>query len=199
MIQDIAPDRLDNSYKTCDPRPDDHILFFDDEGKLYVRTESGRILFPAAKETTAGSAVFLFSIGDAGWFLAPPESGTELPGFEYKTIRELRDQGRGKELFGAFTAWHLWRWYRDNRYCGRCGGETGLHETERALQCRRCGHVVYPRINPAVIPEKRYFAQLPFPKSSPRILCATKFPIPNNRGIRNSPSVSVYFSGLFSA
>ena len=151
MIQDIAPDQLDNSYKTCDPRPDDHILFFDDEGKLYVRIESGRILFPAAKETTAGSAVFLFSIGDAGWFLAPPESGTELPGFEYKTIRELRDQGRGKELFGAFTAWHLWRWYRDNRYCGRCGGETGLHETERALQCRRCGHVVYPRINPAVI------------------------------------------------
>ena len=30
MIQDIAPDRLDNSYKTCDPRPDDHILLFAD-------------------------------------------------------------------------------------------------------------------------------------------------------------------------
>ncbi len=151
MIQDIAPDRLDNSYKTCDPRPDDHILFFDDEGKLYVRIESGRILFPAAKETTAGSAVFLLSIGDAGWFLAPPESGTELPGFEYKTIRELRDAGQGAELFTAFTAWHLWRWYADNRRCGRCGSANGLHRAERALQCGQCGHVVYPRINPAVI------------------------------------------------
>ena len=151
MIQDIAPDRLDNTYRICAPRPEDNVLIFDEAGKLYVRIQSGRILFPAAKETTASNAVFLFSIGDTGYFLISPDSGTELPGFEYKTIRELRDQGQGKELFAAFTAWHLWRWYQDNRYCGRCAGENSLHETERALQCRRCGHVVYPRINPAVI------------------------------------------------
>ena len=50
-----------------------------------------------------------------------------------------------------FTAYHLWRWYDDNRRCGRCGGENGLHPAERALQCCACGHVIYPRINPAVI------------------------------------------------
>ena len=151
MIQDIAPDRLDNAYKTCTPCPEDKLLFFDDAGKIYVGIQSGNIRFPAVRETAADNIIFLFSIRKTNYFLAPPESGTELPGYEYKPIRELRDQGRGKELFAAFTAWHLWKWYADNRYCGRCGGENGLHETERALQCRHCGHVIYPRINPAVI------------------------------------------------
>ena len=54
-------------------------------------------------------------------------------------------------MFAAFTAYHLWKWYAENRYCGKCGGTNGYHQTERALQCRQCGHVIYPRINPAVI------------------------------------------------
>ena len=45
----------------------------------------------------------------------------------------------------------MWRWYRDNRYCGRCKGALSLHDTERALKCKACGNVIYPRINPAVI------------------------------------------------
>ena len=151
MIQDIAPDRLDNAYKICTPCPGDSLLFFDDAGKIYVRIQSGQICFPAVKDTTAVSTIFLFSIGKTNYFLALTETGTELPGYEYESIRELRDRGQGKELFAAFTAWHLWKWYRDNRYCGCCGGENSLHETERALQCTNCGRVIYPRINPAVI------------------------------------------------
>ena len=151
MIQDIFPDRLDNTYKACEPRPEDNLLFFDEAGKLYVRVQSGRICFPSVKDAGADGAVFLFSIGKTNYFLAPWTNRAEPAGFAGRTIRELRDLGHGKELFAAFTAWHLWRWYADNRHCGRCGGENGLHATERALECRHCGHVIYPRINPAVI------------------------------------------------
>ena len=151
MIQDIAPDKLDNHFAPRTPGAEDNILLFDDSGKLYVRVKDGKICFTTGREVSADGAFYLFSVNEERYFLAPEHAEANLPGYQYKTIRELRDIGQGKELFAAFTAWHLWRWYADNRFCGRCGGENGYHETERALQCRRCGQVVYPRINPAVI------------------------------------------------
>ena len=163
MIQDIAPDRLDNAFANRIPRTEDHILLFDPEGKMYVKVRDGVLYFPTVEDLPvmensptgkgipAGETVYLFSVNDTGFFLAPPDVPLSLPGFEYRTIRELRDLGWGKEVFAAFTAYHLWRWYADNRHCGRCGGMNGFHPAERALQCNACGHVIYPRINPAVI------------------------------------------------
>ena len=151
MIQDIAPSRLDNSYRTSSPRPEDRILCFDSAGKLYVHVRDGEIRFPAAGNAPAPGAVFLFAVDETNYFLAPEETDLSLPGYGYKTVRELRDEGRGKELFAVFTAFHLWKWYSDNRFCGRCGSPAAPHSTERALRCVRCGNIVYPRINPAVI------------------------------------------------
>ena len=151
MIQDIAPDRLDNAYANHIPRAEDHVLAFDEEGRLPVRIRDGRLCFTTGKEVSTAGAVYLFSVNEERYFLAPGAAEGPLPGYEYRTIRELRDLGQGKELFAAFTAWHLWRWYADNRFCGRCGSPTAQHAAERALQCGRCGHVIYPRINPAVI------------------------------------------------
>lgn len=151
MIQDIAPDRLDIAFTPATPRAEDRILAFDGDGKLPVNIHDGAIRFTTGKEIPAEGVVYLFSVNSDRYFLAPRQEGAVPPGFEAKTVRELRDTGGGKELFAAFTAYHLWRWYADNRYCGRCGGTTGFHPEERALRCERCGNVIYPRINPAVI------------------------------------------------
>lgn len=151
MIQDIAPARLDNSYQPRVPGEEDSVLLFDGDGKLYTAAEDGKLRFTAGKDISAEGAVYLFSVDDTRYFLAAPDTKACCPGFAYRTVRELRDIGGGKELFAAFTAYHLWRWYADNRFCGRCGGRNGLHPAERALQCQSCGQVVYPRINPAVI------------------------------------------------
>ena len=123
----------------------------DGEGKLYVSLRDGVIRFPTGREVPPAGAQYLFSVSETRFFLAPRGTECPLPGFEYRGIRELRDAGGGAALYAAFTAWHLWRWYADNRRCGRCGGLNAPHEAERALQCTECGHVVYPRINPAVI------------------------------------------------
>ncbi len=151
MIQDIAPSRLNNAYAPRAPRPEDNMLLFDGGGRLCVRAEDGKLRFPTGKEVPAEGAVYLFSVDGAGFFLPPADTERPLPGYDRKTVRELRDMGQSKELFAAFTAYHLWKWYADSRYCGRCGGTNVHHPTERAMQCARCGNVVYPRINPAVI------------------------------------------------
>ena len=46
---------------------------------------------------------------------------------------------------------HLWRWYENNRYCGRCSSHLTPDSHDRALRCPQCGHLLFPTISPAVI------------------------------------------------
>lgn len=148
MIQDIYPSRLDNSFKNLTPRQGDHLLYFDAAGKVLTRVENGCISFNTVNEEPC---VYLFSVDGEPYFLAA-KAPASLPGdYEFRTLRELRDSCTGKELFIAFTAFHLWKWYDDNRYCGKCAAKLTLDDTERALFCPGCRTKIYPRINPAVI------------------------------------------------
>ena len=70
---------------------------------------------------------------------------------EWVTIRSLRETVSKKDCFAAATAYHLYVWYRDNRYCGRCGKKLQPDTKERMMRCTCCGNMVYPKIAPAVI------------------------------------------------
>lgn len=49
------------------------------------------------------------------------------------------------------TAFQVHQWWRDHRFCGRCGETTGPHPLERAKWCEGCGIPWYPRVAPCVI------------------------------------------------
>lgn len=169
MIQDIYPSKLDNGYKSLMPSAEDRILVFNNEGKAYVLDDKGKMSFITLADCSADEGnvtdhtVYLFSVDDKRYFLlydhdngSGKEAGIryQKPGFEYYTIREIRDRFSGEDdvnIFAVFTAYHLWKWYADNRFCGKCGSQLSHSEKERALICSECGNVVYPRINPAVI------------------------------------------------
>jgi len=53
--------------------------------------------------------------------------------------------------FAGMTAWHLYNWYENHRFCGKCGKPVRHHDTLRALQCDGCGNLIFPVIAPAVI------------------------------------------------
>lgn len=42
-------------------------------------------------------------------------------------------------------------WHAHNRYCGKCGAPTESRRAGHELHCARCGNIIYPRVNPAVI------------------------------------------------
>lgn len=56
-----------------------------------------------------------------------------------------------EQIMAASTAWHLYVWYRDNRFCGRCSQPLLHDERQRMLCCPACGNAVFPKIAPAVI------------------------------------------------
>ena len=176
MIQDIAPSIMHNEFKNYELRDKDYLISFDSKGKIllgkeYAKEDSEeytKVLFPTASESNVDreKTVYLFSIDDKRFFLSLNEASASTQDssgdssssadsdskiLSYYTVREVRDQFTGKEVFAVFTAYHLWKWYSDNIYCGKCAEKIEIDKKERALRCPKCGNVIYPRINPAVI------------------------------------------------
>lgn len=51
------------------------------------------------------------------------ENSSLKEGFGFYTLRDIRafNTTTKDRVYAAYTAFHLWRWYEDNRFCGRCG------------------------------------------------------------------------------
>ena len=161
MIQDIAPHRLWNQY---DPsrkaNPDSRVLCFREDRIFLLERD-----FPRLRDlpgTNPEELVFLFSMDQTEdyFLLEDPEdplrarpAGAALPdGGAWFVPRELRGKSLlpREKMFALYTALQLSRWYRSNRFCGRCGARTFHDAKERAIRCA-CGHLIYPRVVPAVI------------------------------------------------
>ena len=71
--------------------------------------------------------------------------------YTYVRMSDVRRMRAKAQVLAAATAWHLYVWYRDNRFCGRCGGRLVHSETMRMLSCPSCGNQIFPKIAPAVI------------------------------------------------
>lgn len=157
MIQDIFPKKLYNQYDVkAVPQKQDSVLIFDGAKVLSAIDDGQHIVFPTVEEYgIENKLIYLFSIDEERYFLAQnlQNSVCELKDYQYIEVRELRKSSLGPQykIFAAYTGKHLNDWYRDNKFCGRCGKPMIHSENERAMTCLDCGYTAYPRIMPAVI------------------------------------------------
>ena len=181
MIQDIAPHRLDNVYYAEQtPKPEDCLIIYKDRQLLVrVNEEEGTFDFPKILEVTKLSAlahlddediksekyIYLFAVDDKRFFLLNCNkddecvSGVEtdkeysVNGYSFMTVRSLTSHPLEPKIhaYAAFTSMHLAEWYSRQRFCGRCGHPLTHSDSERAMKCDKCGYIIYPRLNPAVI------------------------------------------------
>lgn len=159
MIQDISPRVYHNEYRDELPVESDFILVFF-KNKVLVRYENGKLRYPALKEMNGYECnyFYLFSIDNFKYFLAHlPEAAAEdippvqLNGYSYENISIFRTADSRHTAFAGITGHHLFNWYQDNQFCGRCGERLAPDRRERMLYCSSCKNTVYPRIAPAVI------------------------------------------------
>lgn len=154
MIHEIQPHKLNNVFVTGRKPAAGDIVICVKEDSLMVSELEGNVKLPTWQELPETlDYQYLFSLDKQGVFYLLQEGREPLPGFTYKTLREIRYEiGAPLQLmYMMYTAWHLICWYRDNRFCGRCGSHTRHSTRERALICDKCGNRIYPRIVPAVI------------------------------------------------
>ena len=158
MIQDIYPLHLDNTFQNKSPSSDSRILAFS-ENRIFLKNEGEityltygqmqKICEEEGKELPV--CIYLFSVGEEEYFLTGLWDEFELTGFSYHKMFEVRSMCPKEKILVAATAWHLYVWYRDNRFCGRCGEKLVHSREQRMLQCPHCGNMVFPKIAPAVI------------------------------------------------
>ena len=144
MIQEIGQP-FDNHFQPAAPEPEDCVIGFRENAVLLAERD-GAIVFPTVREA-GGADAYLFSIGERRYFLGAAEPFGD---YACREIALLRRSAPREAAFAGVTALHLYRWYRDNQFCGRCGAKMRRSETERAMVCD-CGNTVYPAIAPAVI------------------------------------------------
>ena len=159
MIQDIAPMQLDNSYKKKVPHAGSRMFGFG-ERTVYLEY-NGELQFLTYEqwkdynENILGrevpSCIYLFSIGEEEYFLTEIGADTKIGEFRFYKMFDVRPMQPKERVLAAATAWHLFVWYRDNQFCGRCGKKLVHSETQRMLQCPCCTNMVFPKIAPAVI------------------------------------------------
>lgn len=153
MIQDIYPLKLDNHYSP-DVIPDSDSTVFHFDGKDVLCKNGSENPFPVYSDfTIPDNIIYLFSIGGKKYFLLRDSVIVIPQNYGYTDVKKFRSMENisRAEILALATAFHLSEWYNNNRFCGKCGGNTVDDRNERALKCTFCGKIIYPRINPAVI------------------------------------------------
>ena len=157
MIQDIAPKILHNEYINKEPKEDGRIIIFSGN-EVLLRIADGKWELPEKKEIESKQRCqYLFCVDKQEYFLMTDFKDNKkarehnILNADFVKMHIARAEADKELCFVLYTAYHLYQWYRDNQYCGRCGVRTIHSEKERMLYCNVCGNMVYPKIAPAVI------------------------------------------------
>ena len=154
------------------PQADDRVLLLDETGRAPCAESDGRIRrLPAGQVGKAamdrGEWVFLGvdAAGHRHWaaFLKAGAAGKlppALDGIAWWDPRRLAHHLTTAARAGVrpdhdsgdlALARALLFWHRDHRHCPACGAATVAIEAGFARRCTTCGHVVFARVDPAVL------------------------------------------------
>lgn len=155
MVPEIYPHKFQNNYYKYPPKKGDKVLCFSKEKReMLCQLKDEGIYIPSLEDFTEGiknddSLLYLFCIDDVSFFLWREDDYIPAD-MEYHDLLMLRTKADTYQYMIIFTGWHLYAWYRDNKYCGRCGKKMHIGNKERNMYCD-CGNMVFPKIMPAVI------------------------------------------------
>lgn len=156
MIQDIEPKTFDNQFKSRKAQLSDLFLSYDCD-KVLVREDKNKLWYPSFLDFERSfpklrdKSQFLFAIDDITYYLVEEKGLDNLDGWAYVSTSRFRTEPKYWRSFAGVVGWQLNRWYKNNKYCGRCGKPTKPSSKERALICEDCGYQIYPIIYPCVI------------------------------------------------
>lgn len=157
MIQDIAPKTLHNEYINKEPKEDGRVIIFSGN-RVLLREADGKLELPKKKEICSKQRYqYLFCVDEQEYYLIVDFKENKkakkynILNADFIKMNIVRAEADKELCFVLYTAYHLYQWYMDNQYCGRCGGKMVHSDTERMLYCNVCGNMVYPKIAPAVI------------------------------------------------
>ena len=172
MLQEIAPKKFYNPYENRDLDMNSVVICVCNGAYCIIHDHANGDRFPLYGEIKAELSgkmpQYVFALMDGGerrdYFLQAWEEKPEflsLPLHTWEATGYInKKMGPRHEAFAGMCAHHLYMWYRDNRFCGRCGEQMVHDETQRMMRCPSCGNMVFPKIAPAVLAAVRHNGKL---------------------------------------
>lgn len=155
MIHEILPHRFNNRYIANQKIADEDFIFHYQNNTLLVRTTGEEPQLPRRKDfpeiTGQAESVFLFSLNDVSCFLVWDTPGFDKEQFDFREITFFRTIKQKETGWVALVGYHLWSWYSQHKFCGKCGVKTVHKHDERAIICPDCHSILFPKISPAII------------------------------------------------
>lgn len=143
----------------------DAYLFLFDHDELLLKESTDLFQIPLASDlkTFTNQPLNLQSLGilhGHECFVGTIQKEHIPTGFSFSKVRPL--YGHMTDDFFQFScrAFHISNWLKNSKFCGCCGATMNILATELAMKCSLCGHLVYPRISPAIIVAVTYENQL---------------------------------------
>ncbi len=122
------------------------------DGRSNVLLDGGEIPRGVDAPIESVDVHFLGVDSDGPVWAARAVDGAEPPmAAEWLHLRQLYGSIAEEEWALAGRASQIINWDRDHRFCGRCGTQTELHDSDRARACPSCQLMSYPRLTPAII------------------------------------------------
>ncbi len=164
MLQDLEYGRLENEYRIVEPTADAKVVCANGNKLLVKRASDDTLTLPTYQQVMTWAeenhwqhwyekkVQYVFRMQEEDYFIwmgEAGESGDSEYGFE--AAASLRQMVSKNVCYAMMTAWHLFDWYRSNRFCGRCGAKTQHDEKERMMRCPECNNMIFPKIAPSVI------------------------------------------------
>lgn len=156
MIQEIFPDDFNATYVPGKSlNPGDSVLLYRENKALLKKSNDSFVILKTedlTPESMRQEMKFIGRLNNNDFYLALSDH-THLHEDEFQEL-DLFDIRRRIEKplkWIISVGLQLYKWYNENRYCGKCGGTLRDRETERGLECVNCQTTVYPKISPAII------------------------------------------------
>lgn len=106
----------------------------------------------AARLASAGAAHFIGMLdGRQLWAAGVADAAEVDEGWRFSDLFSFHALAGDERWLAAGRAVQIVEWERTHRFCGRCAAPTAPVEGERAMRCRKCGLLAFPRLSPAVI------------------------------------------------
>ena len=156
MLHEIYPNFLDNSYQnktSVDPEAiifcfkEDKLLLKEEEKDVFSLPEKGMLEF----ESTLTTFTFLFRLNNTDCYLVNSDNLVHSDAWTFYEVGVFRTLKNKDRAWAISLAYQLHTWYSSNGFCNQCGHAMSHKVDERALECGHCGHVLYPKISPAII------------------------------------------------
>lgn len=95
--------------------------------------------------------IYIGTVDGNDYYAANVSTKDKIQGYFSKNVGEIYEEVAENIFLLVLRALHLLNWLNKCKYCSCCGKKVQIEPKKTNIKCLNCGHVIYPRITPAII------------------------------------------------